>query len=282
LPLSVQWMPVHELAFQKLLFSATLSQNPESLERLHLFEPKLFTSVVTHKIEGKEKIASKDSHQSGEQDDPTNLFVGKYSTPKELVESFVLCKKETKPLVLTYLISHFKWKRVLCFVNTKESTHRLCLLLKFMGHLNVREISSKWSPKTRDLVLKKFNDGSIDILVTSDQMARGIDIPSVEYVVSYDLPGYTKTYIHRIGRCARAGKTGQAICLVLQGQIGIYKKTIKQTGNSEAAKLPVKNSDLRPLEESFKEALAKVKSHIEGEESTKKSSKTNRTAVAAT
>jgi superfamily II DNA/RNA helicase len=50
-------------------------------------------------------------------------------------------------------------------------------------------------------------------------MARGIDIPSVDYVISYDLPGYTKTYIHRIGRCARAGREGQAVSLVNQEQV---------------------------------------------------------------
>lgn len=56
-------------------------------------------------------------------------------------------------------------------------------------------------------------------LITSDQMARGIDIPSVDYVISYDLPGYTKTYIHRIGRCARAGREGQAVSLIQQDQV---------------------------------------------------------------
>jgi ATP-dependent RNA helicase DDX51/DBP6 len=168
LPLTVKWMPAHLKAFQKLLFSATLSQNPEALEKLHLFEPKLFTSIVDRKKSSKEVNQNvPEDQQTINENQPTvaESFVGKYSTPTELKESFVLCKKETKPLVLTYLISHFKWKRVLCFANTKESTHRLCLLLKFMGHLNVREVSAKWSPKTRDIVLKKFAEGSIDMYV---------------------------------------------------------------------------------------------------------------------
>jgi len=96
-------------------------------------------------------------------------------------------------------------------------------------------------------------------------MARGIDIPTVDYVISYDLPGYTKTYIHRIGRCARAGREGQAVSLIQQDQIGIYKKTMKQTGKTNFVKIPVKNSDLRPLEGSFKEALAKLKTQVEEE-----------------
>jgi len=50
-------------------------------------------------------------------------------------------------------------------------------------------------------------------------MARGMDIPGVDYVISYDLPGYTKTYIHRIGRCARAGREGHAISLIFRKQV---------------------------------------------------------------
>jgi ATP-dependent RNA helicase DDX51/DBP6 len=169
LPLTVKLLPVHRKAFQKLLFSATLSQNPETLERLHLFQPRLFTSIVEKSVNVNSSGISDDAKtttNTTSENDPNAIsdsFVGKYTTPKELKESFVLCKKETKPLVLSYLISHFKWKRVLCFSNTKENTHRLCLLLKFMGNLNVKEISSKWNPKTRDMVLKKFTDGSIDM-----------------------------------------------------------------------------------------------------------------------
>lgn len=171
IPLAVKWMGIHRRAFQKLLFSATLSQNPETLEKLHLFQPRLFTSIVENRKTSTAAIDSvttkninlEASESTQAVSNIADSFVGKFTTPSELKESFVLCKKETKPLVLTYLISHFKWKRVLCFANTKESTHRLCLLLQFMGHLKVKEISSKWNPKTRDMVLKKFSEGSIDM-----------------------------------------------------------------------------------------------------------------------
>lgn len=61
-------------------------------------------------------------------------------------------------------------------------------------------------------------------LVTSDQLARGIDIPLVDHVISYDVPGYTKTYVHRIGRTARAGRNGQAITLVNREQVYFINK----------------------------------------------------------
>lgn len=164
MPLAARWSGYHLKAFQKLLFSATLSQNPETLEKLHLFRPKLFTSVVTK--HGGEEDAKKDQTPSEtieNQNQVSDSFVGKFTTPLELKESFVLCHKDMKPLVLSYLISHFKWKRVLCFTNTKEGTHRLCLLLKFMGNLTVKEISAKWTSKARDMALKKFENGSVDM-----------------------------------------------------------------------------------------------------------------------
>ncbi|CAG7836390.1 unnamed protein product [Allacma fusca] len=258
LPLNVKSMSMHLKAFHKLLFSATLSQNPETLEKLHLFQPKLFTSIIERKSDNK-NLASEGTSATADS------FVGKFTTPTELKESFVLVQKETKPLVLAYLIAKNQWKRILCFANTNEATHRLCVLLSSMGSLQVREITSKWSAHARDLVIKKFVEGSIDILVTSDQLARGIDIPLVDHVISYDVPGYTKTYIHRIGRTARAGREGQAITLVTKDQIGIFRRTIKTSGKSNVERLIIKNSELRPYQEKYKKALVDLKSKVEEE-----------------
>ena len=158
LPLNIRTMPMHLNAFHKLLFSATLSQNPENLEKLHLFQPKLFTSIVEKSgtsASGGSEIAALTA--------TSDSFVGKFTTPTELKESFVLCQKENKPLILSHLISKHQWKRVLCFANTNEATHRLCLLLNLMGNVQVREVSAKWSPHARDMVIKKFIDGSIDM-----------------------------------------------------------------------------------------------------------------------
>ncbi|CAL8073021.1 unnamed protein product [Orchesella dallaii] len=269
IPLTVRWTSVHLKAFQKLLFSATLSQNPETLEKLHLFQPKLLTSIV----EGGKGDSKSVEDKNAPDVQISDSFVGKFTTPLELKESFVLCHKDMKPLILSYLISHYNWKRVLCFTNTKESTHRLCLLLQYMGNVNVKEVSAKWTAKARDVVLKKFANGAIDMLVISDQMARGIDIPTVDYVISYDLPGYTKTYIHRIGRCARAGREGHAVSLVMKEQIGVYKKTMKSAGKSNYERLMVKNSELKELEEKFRSALAQLKTTVTEEEDTSKSHK---------
>lgn len=70
--------------------------------------------------------------------------------------------------------------------------------------------------------LNKFKSKSRDILVATDVAARGLDIPSVDFVINMDLPPDSKTYVHRVGRTARAGKSGRAISFVTQYDIEIW------------------------------------------------------------
>ena len=70
------------------------------------------------------------------------------------------------------------------------------------------EFSSTLSAAQRRTILQDFNSGNIHLIICSDAMARGLDLQDVQYVVSYDPPVSSKTYIHRVGRTARAGKTG--------------------------------------------------------------------------
>lgn len=137
---------------QKLLFSATLSQDPEKLTRLGLFQPKLFTSVVSA---GPEEDAGNQHH-----------FVGKYTTPAELVEHYVECAPTLKPLMVYHLMKKFQYRRVLCFSASRASTHRLCLLLGHLGDIKVAECSSEISKVARDQLLKDFSAGKIDLYVT--------------------------------------------------------------------------------------------------------------------
>ena len=79
----------------------------------------------------------------------------------------------------------------------------------------------------RDTVIKEFRDGKTRILLTTDLLSRGIDIPQVNMVINYDLPPNKETYIHRIGRCGRFDKKGVAITMVKmldQSDIKIFSK----------------------------------------------------------
>ena len=140
---------------QKLLFSATLSQNPEKLEQMNLFEPKLFTSVVQPKdICAKKEV---DDEVSGE-------FAGKYTTPAELSEVAVkVTSSLNKPAVLDHLIKKHGMKKALVFTKSSENAHTLAVLLKEYGY-SVKEIYSKVAGK-RAQILNQFKRGAVDFLV---------------------------------------------------------------------------------------------------------------------
>lgn len=144
---------------QKLLFSATLSQDPEKLQKLSLFQPKLFTSVV--------KKHSADENEEYIDDDDNNMetFIGKYTTPNELTEKFIMTKLELKPLVLYEFIRRENLKRCIIFTHSIQSTHRLNILLQtlFDSKKNVKEISSNLDPKERNNLITDFEKGDVDV-----------------------------------------------------------------------------------------------------------------------
>ncbi|XP_015433754.1 PREDICTED: ATP-dependent RNA helicase DDX51, partial [Dufourea novaeangliae] len=201
---------------QKLLFSATLSQDPEKLNRLGLFQPILFTSVL---VSGNDEDVNLDK-EIGD-------FIGRYTSPEELTERAVECVTEFKPVaVYEMLLRNDTTSKTLIFTNSGESAHRLTLLLQsFLSEKNLKvgELSAQLMPKQREGVLEKFAAGEIQILVSSDALARGVDIPNVQLVISYDLPKHIKGYIHRAGRTGRAGKSGTAISIITSKQVGIFK-----------------------------------------------------------
>lgn len=101
---------------QKLLFSATLSQDPEKLQNFSLFMPKLFTSIVLP-FDAPDMDTNTNEARRGE-------FIGKYTTPAELTEKYCLTEGKIKPLTLYTLLKENKWARFLCFTNSGESAHR--------------------------------------------------------------------------------------------------------------------------------------------------------------
>lgn len=89
--------------------------------------------------------------------------------------------------------------------------------------MKIEELSSSLTPSTRNSVLLKFQTGKVDGIVCSDALARGMDIPNVDVVISYDAPRHVKTYIHRIGRTARAGRKGTAVTLLAANELNSFQ-----------------------------------------------------------
>ncbi|KAI4484422.1 hypothetical protein M0802_013068 [Mischocyttarus mexicanus] len=219
LPLTLKNLSSSPPFAQKLLFSATLTQDPQKLNEFRLFQPILFTSVI---------ITDKDTDVN--LDEETGNFIGRYTSPEELKERAVECSPEFKPIALREILLKKKhFRKTLVFTNSNESAHRLSLLLRLLlseENIVVEGLSHKTITKQREEILNKFALGEINVLVSSDALARGIDIPNVQLVVSYDLPKHIKGYIHRSGRTGRAGKLGTAICILTPNQIGIFKQML--------------------------------------------------------
>lgn len=106
----------------KLLFSATLSQDPEKLQNLRLFQPKLFTSVLSNFAEFRNNDAIGATNRNS--DVNRSDFIGKFTTPAELTEKFCITESRLKPLTLFCLIKEHAWTKFLCFTNSVESSGR--------------------------------------------------------------------------------------------------------------------------------------------------------------
>ncbi|ELR22922.1 DEAD/DEAH box helicase domain containing protein [Acanthamoeba castellanii str. Neff] len=167
-------IPEEPEPLHKLLFSATLTNNPKKIAALRLNNPHFFSATST----------------------------GLYKMPEKLQEYMVICSLAYKPLVLLYLLEMFDFKRTLCFTSSVESTHRLYLLLTLMGQTGVAEYSSTLPQRKRTQIIEKFAKGDIKIVIASDAMSRGLDIEDVENVINYDVPPFIKTYVHRGPNCA--------------------------------------------------------------------------------
>ncbi len=120
---------------------------------------------------------------------------------------------ENKYDVLLQLLNKEDADKVILFAETKHLANRLSKRLNNSG-VRSDQIHGNKSQSYRSKALSKFKRGSIRILVATDVAARGIDIDDVSHVINYDLPRDYDTYIHRIGRTGRAGKTGTAFTLV--------------------------------------------------------------------
>ena len=115
--------------------------------------------------------------------------------------------------VLSFMINSGNWKQTLVFVRTKRRADKVAQALIDAG-INANSIHGDKLQKERIAALGAFTDQQIDVLVATDVAARGLDIEALPRVVNYDLPNQPEAYVHRIGRTARAGKTGQAISFV--------------------------------------------------------------------
>lgn len=177
----------------------------------------LFSATMTSKVE---------SLQRASLSNPVRVSVSssEFQTVSTLIQKYIFIPFKDKDLYLVHLMNDFVGSSVIMFTRTVNETQRLAILLRFLG-FGAIPLHGQLSQSARLGALSKFKAKSRDILVATDVAARGLDIPSVDVVVNFDMPPDSKTYIHRVGRTARAGKSGSAISIVTQYDVEILQRT---------------------------------------------------------
>jgi len=146
-----------------------------------------------------------------------------------------------KVFALRHLYEHEQLGRSLIFRRTKIGVDRLTAQLQRAG-VGARAIHGDLRQGERDRVMADFRSGKLEFLIATNVAARGLDIPDVEHVINYDVPQNAEEYIHRIGRTARAGKTGSAVTFVSEWELDEWARITNEVGeeNVEYLEMPAR------------------------------------------
>ena len=214
---------------QSLFFSATMPQNIVDLSRQILRDPK--------------KIA-----------------VNAVSSTAETIQQYIYkTNKSNKPSLLLHILNDPEMTQVLLFSRTKHGADRIVRNLR-KKDINSAAIHGDKSQNQRQKALKDFKDGKVRVLVATDIAARGIDIEKLRHVLNYDIPNESETYVHRIGRCGRAGEEGVSISLCDAEELAYIRDIEKLTKQriSEVSDHPFPQTD-RPMNNAEKKEFEKEK-----------------------
>lgn len=145
---------------------------------------------------------------------PQVISADKQNTTADTVSQVVYpVEQRRKRELLSELIGKKNWQQVLVFTATREAADTLVKELNLDG-IPSEVVHGEKAQGSRRRALREFVAGKVRVLVATEVAARGLDIPSLEYVVNFDLPFLAEDYVHRIGRTGRAGKSGVAISFV--------------------------------------------------------------------
>uniref|UniRef100_A0A8C5E7I5 RNA helicase n=1 Tax=Gouania willdenowi TaxID=441366 RepID=A0A8C5E7I5_GOUWI len=176
--------------------------------------------------------------------DPVRILVKKEEMTLEGIRQFYINveKEEWKLDTLCDLYEALTVTQAVIFINTKRKVDWLTEKMHARD-FTVSALHGDMAQKERDLIMREFRSGSSRILITSDLLARGIDVQQVSLVINYDLPTNRESYIHRIGRGGRFGRKGVAINLVTKDDQHILKN-IETFYNTVVEEMPMNVCDL--------------------------------------
>ncbi|OOF95446.1 hypothetical protein ASPCADRAFT_515811 [Aspergillus carbonarius ITEM 5010] len=170
---------------------------------------------------------------------PVRLMVdAKKNTASNLVQEFVRLRpgREGKRLgYLLYLCKEIYTGRVIVFFRQKREAHRVRIIFGLLG-LKAAELHGSMSQEQRIKSVENFRDGKVAFLLATDLASRGLDIKGVETVINYEAPQSHEIYLHRVGRTARAGRSGRACTIAAEPDRKVVKAAVK-AGKAQGAKI---------------------------------------------
>lgn len=174
--------------------------------------------------------------------DPARVDVaGTNNTVEQVTQNFWIVKGVEKDEAMSRLLETEEIDASIVFVRTRQDTERLADWLSARG-FKAAALHGDIPQSLRERTVDHIKRGVIDILVATDVVARGLDVPRITHVFNYDIPFDVESYIHRIGRTGRAGRKGKAILLVRTNQIRMLR-TIERVTKSSMVEIELPHRD---------------------------------------
>lgn len=204
-----------------------LEQAPETAQRV-LFSatmPPMVKTIVDRYLRNPAKVD----------------VAGTNHTVDKVAQNFWVVKGVEKDEAMSRLLETEETDASIVFVRTRQDTERLADWLSARG-FKAAALHGDIPQSLRERTVDHIKQGVIDILVATDVVARGLDVPRITHVFNYDIPFDVESYIHRIGRTGRAGRKGKAILLVRTNQIRMLRTIERVTKSSmEEIQLPLRD-----------------------------------------
>lgn len=180
---------------------------------------------------------------------PVRLFVDpKRTTARGLTQEFVRVRTEKEADRIALLVSLCKRtfrQRVIIFYKSKKLAHQMRVVFGLLD-MKAEELHGDLTQEQRLRALQLFRDSQVDYLMATDLASRGLDIKGIETVINYDMPNTLSQYLHRVGRTARAGKSGRSVTLVGEGDRKMLKAAIKHSAGEDNVRHRLVPADVLP------------------------------------
>lgn len=223
----------------------------------------LYSATMTKKVAKLQRASLKD---------PIRIEVsGKYQTVEQLQQYYLFLPNKFKDVYLVYVLNELAGNSFIIFCSTCAGVQRAAFMLRNLG-LAAIPLHGQMSQAKRLGSLNKFKAQARSILIATDVASRGLDIPHVDVVINYDIPTHSKDYIHRVGRTARAGRSGKSITFVTQYDVELYQRIEFLIGK----KLPLyktQDDEVMILQERVAEAQRLSKMQLKEQEDKKRAGK---------